>query len=1334
LLGHIGTVRTAHRAFLVAAITLFTATAAPAAATTAASPRLAIEAPRTVAAGQPIHVSVAVDGARNLAGFQAALRLDPAAARIAGVDLISADLGRTGRGVLSLGPEELPSGVAFGSFTCPTTDCLTRAGRRHAVGVDGRVRLADVTVLPLRTGRLAIAIDNVRLVDASGDRIALATPASARVMIGVGPGAASTFSPAHVPHARPRPMSAQGPDVNADGLVTISDAMDVANAWLQAQHTPARCLESGSRAFDVNGDGCITVDDAQLVASASSPRGALRPAVTVAGRALSTPQSPLALVVTGNGDGGDALVGDGVCLTKAGVCTLRAAIQEADRHSGPDSIAFAIPGTGIKTIALKRALPPLDDDTGGTTIDGYTQAGAAANTDPAASNARIRVQVKGAGEFTGWSSIVVTAPHNTIRGISIFRSWRAISLLGLGAYDTAIVGSFVGTNANATYRSPTFNAANGALYLNSGANHNLIGSPTNADRILVSGSPATGVYFNGQGTNGNIVRNAIVGLSPSGNASLTNLLEGIDLNGGSSYNIIGGTGAGQRNVVSGNTHSGIEVSHGTNTIGNRIVGNFVGTLLSGNGMGAWTANVDFGVHVEDGVQDTYVADNVIGNSLDGGMEISGFTQGTSRGTVVERNRIGIALNGSPIPNKAAGIVIEHLTNTSRIGPANIITNNPVGIILRDATSHGDLVTANSIYANKGLGIDIYPRGVTPNDFGDLDTGADQLLNFPVLSAVTPSLAQGSACASCQVEVFLSDGGARAFGEGQTLLGSGRAGVDGRFAVALTGAAVGAYVTATASDPAGDTSEFSLDHLVTSVAFPPGTVVAADQFGRALSAHWGQAGTGGFWSVYAAASSFNVSGGWGTLTASTGQTRQVGLLSSRVRDVDVTLRIMTNAQPVGGSQTIDVVARQADLGDEYRVHARMDPGGHLYLSAARVIGGTETSLGPEKLVAGLSVAPGTPIRLRAKVIGGGPTTIMAKAWLDGQSEPAQWLLTASDASSQLTPPGAIGLRAYVNSASTAGTVQFGFDDLNAIMVPGAPAAAHADFGSSQDPSSLTMQFSDASSGDVNSWQWSFGDGATSTLADPSHVYAASGTYSVMLTVSGPGGSDSKTASVQVVDVPPPPPATYASDSFERTVAQGWGTAPIGGAWSGAGLGATDSVSNQAISTVNAGSTRDEFLFSVFQRDVDALLTVSTDKLPQGANDFVYLTVRQTSPDSDYAAKLWTTPDGKVMLGLSRFDGSGETVLASGLLVAGVTGGPGSAVSVRFEAIGANNTTLRARAWNAADSEPSSWLVSATDGTAGFQGPGAVGVRSHVPVEVVNGPITFSYDDYEVVAAP
>ena len=83
--------------------------------------------------------------------------------------------------------------------------------------------------------------------------------------------------------------------------------------------------------------------------------------------------------------------------------------------------------------------------------------------------------------------------------------------------------------------------------------------------------------------------------------------------------------------------------------------------------------------------------------------------------------------------------------------------------------------------------------------------------------------------------------------------------------------------------------------------------------------------------------------------------------------------------------------------------------------------------------------------------------------------------------------------------------------NAVNDGSGPAAPTADF--TADPTSgcapLTVNFSDASSGEITDWSWDFGDGTTSTEQNPTHTYNNPGNYTVSLTVTGPGGSDTET---------------------------------------------------------------------------------------------------------------------------------------------------------------------------------------------------------------------------------
>jgi PKD repeat protein len=74
----------------------------------------------------------------------------------------------------------------------------------------------------------------------------------------------------------------------------------------------------------------------------------------------------------------------------------------------------------------------------------------------------------------------------------------------------------------------------------------------------------------------------------------------------------------------------------------------------------------------------------------------------------------------------------------------------------------------------------------------------------------------------------------------------------------------------------------------------------------------------------------------------------------------------------------------------------------------------------------------------------------------------------------------------------------------------------------------VQFSDSSANAPNSWAWDFGDVTTSTLQNPQHQYAASGTYVVSLTVTNPNGTSTTSQSI-TVNVLTPPIATASADT-------------------------------------------------------------------------------------------------------------------------------------------------------------------------------------------------------------
>lgn len=1299
--------------------------------TSAAQPAdgsLRLRVPTRVDVGQPITVEMVVEGARGLAGYEAVVSFDPQAAHFGGLTQRRSGLRRPGQGVQALGPTELRSGIAFGQYSCPSADCVSRAGD-GIQGANGTVRLARVTIVPDRIGILELRVDGLRFVGPDGRILSVAIPAaSLRVQVGPGGKFHAASGSASITG---RPLSRQVPrtDLTGDGIVTHGDAMEVGLAWEIARLKGDPCGPLTSPA-DVTRDGCVDVADAQTLVARYSAPGDQR---TVVGPTAHGAQT---FTVTTTGDTADANPGDGVCLASGGGCTLRAAITEANLHPGPDTIAFAIPGTGSRIITLGSSLPTLNDGTGGTTIDGYTQPGAAPNTLPLASNAVIRIEIRSSSETVGWHAMAISSSNNVIRGLSMHHNWRSISFAGPNAAYNAIVGNFIGTDAAGTYRTTAWNFANGGLYLNGGAHHNEFGRPPLADRNVISGNAASGIYHVGEGTRLNVTRNNIIGLTPAGTGRLNNRLEGVDFNGGASDNMVGGLEARERNVISGNTANGVEMSHGNNVRGNRVVGNFIGTDVTGSFSASYTVNSNWGIGIEDGVTDTFVSNNVIGNGSKGGIAINGYTQGTTRGTVVRDNLIGISLTGAAIPNGNYGIGITLDANTSQIGPGNVITNNPVGVMLGDSRNYATTITRNSIYNNTNLGIDLRPgAGVTPNDFNDTDTGANGLLNFPALTSATPSSVKGSACAGCTVEVFIADAGANEYGEGRTFLGSAVVGTDGRFSIPVSGVTVGEYVTATTADAAGNTSEFSLNIAVTATALPAGTVVATDSYSRTALDRWGPADGGGFWALSGAAADFDVADGHGTIRVGVaGQTRAASLLSVSVRDVAIRARLLTDRAAQGGNQNAWLVARQVSLGTEYRLRVRKATDGRIYLNAARVIDNAETYLSGDRVVDGLAHVPGSFVNVRAEVTGVAPVSIRAKVWADGSPEPAEWSYTATDGSNLLARPGAAGVRVFAQGSITNAPITYGFDDFTVTAVDAPTVAPVADFTWQQFTDTLDVAFTDTSANDVDSWAWDFGDGNTSTQQNAGNTYAASGSYSVILTVTGPGGVDSETKTVVVSQPSPPPPVEYAADAFERDVTGGWGTADIGGAYTRSGSAADFAVNGGMgrMTLSAAGATRAQYLASASERDVDIRFRVASDKVAQGGQQFIYGLARRVSAGNEYAAKLRFAAGGPAYVNVSRFRSGSETTLGSAVQVPGVNHAPGAAVWVRMEVSGADPTTIRVKAWADGTAEPSGWLIAVTDSLTSLQVGGGVGLRGYLGGQSTNAPVTLSFDDFSVTS--
>lgn len=271
--------------------------------------------------------------------------------------------------------------------------------------------------------------------------------------------------------------------------------------------------------------------------------------------------------------------------------------------------------------------------------------------------------------------------------------------------------------------------------------------------LIINRFGGHGIYFNG--VSGTIYGSAI-GTDATGTQALGNGKAGVYIARSGRGNLIGGSDAAARNLISGNQGDGIFIEEGAT--GNTIENNFIGTDKSGV---LALGNAGNGVAV----------DGASGNLIGSG------------------NRVAF--------NKRNGILIT--------------------------TGTGNAIRGNSIFSNSALGIDLVGDGVTRNDAGDLDEGANRLQNMPVLNKVIVysdgHQVKGSFTSKPRkgyfwLEVFYTaECDSSRYGEGQTYLsGAGMllpaGGTRDFYFITSRTAPIGYFATATITDPDGNTSEFS----------------------------------------------------------------------------------------------------------------------------------------------------------------------------------------------------------------------------------------------------------------------------------------------------------------------------------------------------------------------------------------------------------------------------------------------------------------------------------------------------------------------------------------------
>jgi len=415
-------------------------------------------------------------------------------------------------------------------------------------------------------------------------------------------------------------------------------------------------------------------------------------------------------------------------------------------------------------------------------------------------------------------------PNNVVSGNNL----QGISLTNSTGFS--IVENYIGLDA--TGATAIKNWGEGIL-INQASLTNWIGGASGSARNIISGNGTYGISL--IGCSGQVVQGNYIGLAASGAYAVGNGSVGIWLQ-NSPSNTLGGSLSGAGNVVSGNGNSGLWLA---NSAWNIIQGNFIGLNAAG------TTAIG---NTYDGITLWSEWNNLIGGTTTGaGNVISGngyrgiFLTNASQNTI-QGNFIGLAANGvSPMGNSLHNIDFYANSTNNIVGGIAAGAGNKIafaktyycGVRVR-TNAFNNLISGNCIYSNGtsgysppssiGLGIDLGDVGV--NGIIHLETGvaatnANHLQNFPTLSnsiSGTATLIRGSFDSALgkiySLEFFASPtSDASGYGEGQIFLGHTNLAIGTisptNFTVVVPAIVpAGWVITATATDPANNTSEFS----------------------------------------------------------------------------------------------------------------------------------------------------------------------------------------------------------------------------------------------------------------------------------------------------------------------------------------------------------------------------------------------------------------------------------------------------------------------------------------------------------------------------------------------
>ncbi|MFP4437025.1 MAG: right-handed parallel beta-helix repeat-containing protein, partial [Chloroflexaceae bacterium] len=419
-------------------------------------------------------------------------------------------------------------------------------------------------------------------------------------------------------------------------------------------------------------------------------------------------------------------------------CSLRQAIQKSNADGGSSRITFNMPVVDIDpngvtwTIKPQSPLPPLTEN--GTTIDGTSFDG-----DPT-------IVLSGEDLVSGVGLQIFNSSNNTIQGLIIvnfpgttLNSGIGIYIFGSSATENQVVGNYIGNKfGEANTDDPTkYGNAQAGIKIDAQASQNTIGGTSSEERNYISGNKGDGIILSTNTISNTILGNYIGLIRVGAVFKLGNAGHGIQIN-NSQGNIVGGTTSDQRNIISGNSLTGVLLT-GFSTMDNTIVGNYIGTdqngfLDRGNGSD--------GVRISDGASDNVVTGTgaapavISGNGdlaagdcrLNGGYGVLIRDRGTI-GNQVVGSYIGVNKDGGQsididLGNACGGVRIEDDASDNLIGgpvfntnQRNVISGNTgYGVSIGRTTTGYTSVVSNTIAGNH-IGVNLDGTQVISNTTG-----------------------------------------------------------------------------------------------------------------------------------------------------------------------------------------------------------------------------------------------------------------------------------------------------------------------------------------------------------------------------------------------------------------------------------------------------------------------------------------------------------------------------------------------------------------------------------------------------------------------------------------